>query len=260
MNDDFEMKTSRITSQLDSRRDINKKFGSCDLDEWIVANIKIRDGENILDVGCGTGNHLVRFSELYKYSYFVGIDASETSIQKARVLAKNREAEVNFFVQSMENIKENFESHSYDNIMSIYALYYAHNTNDLLDALKNILKKNGRMMILSPCEGNNEGWYGFLRRFMEIPEEIEATNYFMDDHVIPYAKKNFSEIEMLPFVNEIVIPSFRDLKRYWEANIYHKEKYDAAFSSRAKEFFERNEKFTFAKRALLVKMHKKVNS
>ena len=249
-----EKETSQVTSQLKSRIDTNRKFGAVDLDEWLFEKLNIKVGSNILDVGCGTGNHIINLAEKSRQGNFYGIDISKDSVDEARKAALLNNVKVDFTCADAgdaSSLQDNF----FDIIISIYALYYVKDTQKVLSVLKTKLGKGGGIAVMSPYKGNNEEWYFFLSKFMKIPDEVESVaNNFMDKEVLPFAKSNFRNIRTYSFENRITVPSFEDLKKYWVSNIYHKEEHDLDFEKHAKGFFSRNKQFSLTKRALLVVM------
>lgn len=246
--------TSQITSQLKARISTNKKFGSIGLDEWLFKKLGIKKGHNVLDVGCGTGNHIIKIAELFSQGNYYGIDISESSINDAIKKSTGKSLKITFIrgdASDASSLKDRF----FDVIISIYALYYVKDAKKMLGVLKTKLKKNGRIAVMSPYKRNNEEWYSFLSNFMKIPDEIESVaNNFMDNEVMPFAKANFADIREFHFENNVAIPSFEDLKNYWKSNIYHNPQFDREFEKHAKEFFSKNEKFILTKRALLIIM------
>jgi ubiquinone/menaquinone biosynthesis C-methylase UbiE len=77
-------KTSQLTRELDRRITTNKKFGDNDLDQWLIKKLNPKEGEIILDVGCGTCNHIIKFAKLTKIDYScTGFDISENSVKEA---------------------------------------------------------------------------------------------------------------------------------------------------------------------------------
>lgn len=249
-----EKETSQITSQLNSRIQTNKKFGSIDLDEWLLDKLNVKDGHNVLDVGCGTGNHIIRLVELFPSGNYYGIDISKDSIIEAKRKAEEKKLNVNFICGDAYEASV-LEDGFFDIVISIYALYYVKDAKKLLSKLKQKLKKNGKIAVMAPYKGNNSEWYSFLSSFMNIPKDIESiADNFMDKIVLPFAKSNFGSLETFRFENKIIIPSFEDLKKYWVSNIYHKEEFNDDFEKRASAFFKENKKFIITKKALLAIM------
>lgn len=249
-----EKNTSQITSHLMTRILTNKKFGTIDIDGWLFKKLSIKKGYNVLDVGCGTGNHIIKLAGLFPQVNYYGIDISKNSILEAKESAAKKGLKINFICGDTSEaslLKDNF----FDVIISIYALYYVKNTQKILSLLKTKLKKNGSIAVMSPYKGNNDEWYSFLSSFMKIPEGIESiAENFMDKEVLPFAKANFSEVKIFHFKNIVKIPSYADLEKYWLSNIYHKEEFNKEFEKYASEFFNKNKNFVITKRALLVVM------
>jgi len=255
-NSDSQLKkeTSQISSQLKNRTSTNKRFGSIDLDSWLFEKLQLKKGFNVLDVGCGRGNHIIKIAEKFSESNYYGIDISEDSIKNAIKSAEEKNLKINFICGDASDTSK-LQNKFFDIIISVYALYYVKDTQKMLSSLKEKIKDGGRIAVMSPYKGNNEEWYNFLRKFMSIPKKVEAvSDDFMDTEVLPFAKSNFSNLKTYPFENRITIPSFEDLKKYWVSNIYHKEEYDKDFEEHAKEHFSNNESFVLTKRALFVIM------
>ena len=73
--------------------------------EFVVKTLKKYGFENytsLLDLGCGTGKHLVFFSKYFKNCY--GIDISEGMIKKAKT-ASEEYKNINFKVDDISNFK-----------------------------------------------------------------------------------------------------------------------------------------------------------
>lgn len=249
-----EKESSQITSQLNCRIGTNRKFGAVDLDEWLIGKLGLKEGSNVLDVGCGTGNHLIRMAEIYSRGNYYGIDISKNSIEEASSKAIKKNLDIKFIcgdASDASSLQDGF----FDMVISIYSLYYVKNTQQLLNALRKKLSKSGRIAVMCPYKGNNGEWYSFLSSFMAIPDEInQIADNFMDEEVLAFAKANFDNVKTHNFTNNISIPCYSDLKNYWISNIYHKDEFNSAFEKKAAEFFKKHAGFTITKKALLVIM------
>ena len=73
------------TSDLLKRIDIHSKFGSRDIDQWMLDLLKLNKGLKILDVACGAGKQCFSF---YNYlegdAEILGGDVSPELLSQAR--------------------------------------------------------------------------------------------------------------------------------------------------------------------------------
>lgn len=249
--------TSQVTTALDNRTSTNQRFGDKDLEEWLIEKLSPRKGEHILDVGCGTGSQLIKLAKFTETDYScVGLDISESSITQAAKKAGESGVKVKLVIESMDRIEETgLEDGSFDTICSTYSIYYAADVKRVLETLKKKTKPTGRIAITTPYRDNNQGWFDFLKQFMKLPVNVErSSSTFMEEEIIPFAHQYFSNVTTFEFVNNISIPTYEDLRRYWVSNIYYKEELDPGFEKYAKEHFMENDSFGFFKKALLVIM------
>lgn len=72
--------------------DLTRKYYLLGRDK-LIAEMRIKDGENILEVGCGTARNLIILAQKYPQANFFGLDASAEMLKTARakVDAKNIE-------------------------------------------------------------------------------------------------------------------------------------------------------------------------
>ena len=108
--------------------------------------LKIKTGQTLLDVGCGTGY----FSDMaFKQGVDItGIDASEEFIKQA----KERNTEIKFFSGEMEEIP--FEDSTFDFVCGFNSYQYAANIKNALSEAKRALKDKGKLVVM--IWGNKE--------------------------------------------------------------------------------------------------------
>jgi ubiquinone/menaquinone biosynthesis C-methylase UbiE len=246
--------TSQLASQLKNRIRTNNEFGNVDLSEWLIEKLEVKNGQTILDVGCGTGDQLIKLASLFPRGKYYGVDLSKESITEARTQAEHEGLTVTFIHGDASDIAA-LPDRCFDIVMSIYALYYVTDVQNILSCLLGKLAPSGSLVVMSPYKGNNDSWYAFLSSFMNMPREIESiANDFMDTEVLPFARAHFSNVRTCEFQNNIRIPTYEDLKKYWLSNVYHREEVDRDFEVAAREVFMMTEQFVITKRALLAVM------
>lgn len=246
---------------LSNRLNINTKYGDNDLGSWLTKNLDVKKGERVLDVGCGDGTHLRSVAKIVNIDDFcIGMDYDAEMIKKAKDLTKNFKPSIKFVQLSMDDIgkpEANIENDHFDLIYSVYAFYYAKNEFETLNTLKSKLNQNGRISIVGPYRDNNKSWFDFLNQFMELPDAIIHSSSSFMDGIEKYAHENFKQVKSLEFVNNITLPTYDELKKYWISNIYYDPKLDAEFEKFAKEHFKKHKIFSYYKKAQMIVMSKK---
>lgn len=251
--------TSQLTPDLSQRIQTNQKFGSADLKSWFLEKLALRPGERLLDIGCGTGIYLISFAKQIKTDgACTGVDLSESSIEKARQACAHEKLKVNLFVESMDELKQCKKAGPFNTITFAYSAYYSKNPDQMFAGLLGSLQPEGRLVILGPYLDNNQEWFEFLSQFMTLPQHAqESSGTFMGNIALPFALKNFDEIQCFRFVNHITIPNVTELQKYWEANTYFDPKHDESFRKFSQQHFIKHENFSFRKAALLLIMKRK---
>ena len=135
------MDFSKISAEYEKYATI-QKFAS-----YVLLNLlKIKNGEDVLDLGCGTG-HVTRIIRNMTKSKVVGIDPSEGMIKEA--IAKSRGMEIVYEVKSAE------EMDYYEDFDVIFCNSTLQWFNDPEKALRNCykaLRKGGRMGVQAPAK------------------------------------------------------------------------------------------------------------
>ncbi|MCG3223843.1 MAG: class I SAM-dependent methyltransferase [Candidatus Heimdallarchaeota archaeon] len=110
-----------------------------------IAKPKIR----ILDVSCGTGDHLVMFA---KWGYeAVGIDISEHNIAAAEELSKRNktESKIKFIVGDMLKLEESLEGERFDFISCIgntFSIFSPEERTIIINQMYNLLNVGGKIL------------------------------------------------------------------------------------------------------------------
>lgn len=246
---------------LTNRLAINNGYGNNDLQSWLIERLDIKEQDDVLDIGCGDGRHLKEISSLTNGNC-VGIDYDEKMIEKSKANVADNLSYHHFNMDEINTPSSpiGYElnqwplTYRFDKIYSLYAFYYSKDSIALLDLLKERLNPGGSISIIGPHGENNKGWFKFLDQFIQLDESIVNSSYSFMDDVKKYAYKNFQHVTADNFINTITLPTYSDLKQYWESNIYYDSKYDAKFEELAKQHYDSEGKFSYNKVAKMITM------
>lgn len=141
-------------SQLyDNSHDFVAKFG-----EGIFSWLQPQAGENILDLGCGTGDLTKKIQDAG--ATVIGIDSSPEMIATAQTKFPN----INFQVRDARQLP--FEK-SFDAIFSNAVLHWIPEKEKAISSMYHSLKKGGRMVVEFGGKHNNQKMWAALRNTLQ---------------------------------------------------------------------------------------------
>jgi len=238
------------TNKLIQRIDSHKKFSKKDVNTWIFKKISLKDGEKLLDIGCGTGAQLLKLVTTFPNSEIFGIDASDTSLEIIKnYCKKNNITNVTTIQGNMDDcISLLKDTTDFDVIISSYALYYSENIPTLISNIKKILKPSGRFFVCGPMKGNNLELIEFQAKIEN--SLVKEPHYFMTEDILPEIKKNFKNVSEDYFSNPTHFPDSISLIQYWKSYYLYDEKIEKQFLENIKKFFEKNHAFVTTKKSI----------
>ena len=145
----------------------------------LMARLKLRGDERILDVGCGDGKVTAEIARAVPQGSVAGIDASEEMIRFAQeTFPAKKNPNLKFHVMDAREIQF---THQFDLIFSNAALHWVDDHEAILRGAASALKPGGRLVISCGGKGNAHGvflafrpemrlkrWCGFFRK-MPLP-------------------------------------------------------------------------------------------
>ncbi len=217
------------TSHLEKRIEINRAYSSANFDEWLLSHLKVNAGEDILDVGCGSGSQTIPFATLVGPTGSVSaLDISSESIDllKSRLPPAAPVQAVAADMAELANvISTTFKTKNYSLAHSSYALYYSTLRLEVLNVMRCALKPGGRCAVFTPNEPH--GLVDLASRFMSMPEAVTDSLQFGPAVLQPYFERNFSRVEIHHFNNTVSVPSSDVLIEFYLQTTY----YDARIES-----------------------------
>ena len=158
--------------------------------QWGVSHFEISEDSKILDIGCGGGRNIERFSnQISKNGRVVGIDYSEVSVEKS--IALNREAinqgTVNVLQASVSDMP--FYDETFDIATAFETIYFWPDFINDLKEVNRVLKKGGMIFI---C---NEAVYreGEMDKYDDLVELLDMKIYSEDVLEKSLKKAGFDE-------------------------------------------------------------------
>ena len=134
------MKKSGIHGRktFDSRRFAYFRF----MQKRLVSLLDLKEGQNLLDLGCGTG-WAVRYaaSLVDNNGEFYGIDISPDMIQKAKLNSSDCK-NVYFFQENSEQL--HFGNNFFDFIICSYSFHHYFSPDKVLSEVQRVLKSRGK--------------------------------------------------------------------------------------------------------------------
>lgn len=116
------------------------------LARWGVSHLNICEDDDILDIGCGGGVNVKRFSEMSKGKIY-GIDYSEKSVEESRKYNQNKinEGQVEIIEGSVSELP--FDNESFDIVTAFETTYFWPDFENDLKEIYRVLKSDGAVFI-----------------------------------------------------------------------------------------------------------------
>jgi ubiquinone/menaquinone biosynthesis C-methylase UbiE len=102
-----------------------------------------QSGENILDIGCGTGNFSLKLAK--KTCRVTGIDISQPMLDKAAKKAKKLDLDIEFKKGNALNL--DFEDNHFDSVFSMAAVEFIKDLEAAFVEMKRVVKPGGKILI-----------------------------------------------------------------------------------------------------------------
>ena len=135
--------------------------------EWgnsLIAELKLKGNESILDLGCGDGSLTKELSELVPNGRVIGIDSSIGMIETAK---KQTAANLTFELMDINKLKYENE---FDIIFSNAALHWIKDHRMLLKNCCSALKSGGMILWDFAGDGNCSNFFAVIRQFIQSGE------------------------------------------------------------------------------------------
>lgn len=123
---------------------LRKIFKKYDLNREDLAISLLDKGENLLDIGCGSGSLLYKAKD--KYTNLYGIDIVPENIKRAKELLKETNQKVELTVMDVNNGIE-FPENFFDAVTIIATLSFIYDPIFMIEEINRVLKNRGILIV-----------------------------------------------------------------------------------------------------------------
>jgi len=210
--------------KLNIRIRAHKEFANFDIADWMEAFLQRKPRVNILDLGCGNGNHL----ELYLKH--VGDGGSVCGVDREASLiaeAKNRYVDatnLSLQVGSMDD-RLPFEDGHFDLCFSNFAIYNATDPRQTILELKRVMQPGAELVLIGPTRNNAKEIYEFNERLTGTA--IDEITLIRTDRlrleILPIVQDIFAQVVEEVINSKLTFPSKDDFIQYFQATMLYEE-------------------------------------
>lgn len=221
---------------LQTRIDIHDRYGSRDIDEWMLEVLDLHKGMSILDVGCGSGKQLIAFHDALAGDVaLTGGDVNEELLDQARERAQARGVEAEIMTLDFDK-RFPMDDDMYDLVSCGFAIYYADNVRHTVKEMHRVLKPGGRLFTTGPMPENKQFFYDVIREATDKPIPPMPGSSRYDSEILGAIKDTFADVEVHVFENPLRFPDPEPFIEYTRASLSEDRKLWSGFFDDKEDF------------------------
>ena len=212
-----------------ARIDIHQRYGSRDIDQWMLDLLQPRKGIRILDVGCGAGKQCFAFDRfLGGEAHITGGDVSPELLTKARQLNSEQGGRIQF-IELDFNKRFTMEDGQFDLATCCFAVYYAADARLTVNEMHRVLREGGRLFTTGPMPENKRVFYEIIREATgrHIPPMPGSSRYATE--ILGAIRDRFRNVEAHVFENPLVFNNAEPFMTYTRASLSEDRKLWGSF-------------------------------
>jgi len=175
-----------------------------DVREFVVNFSEIRPGENVLDIGCGTGDQAIYFAK--KGAVVTGIDINQEMISCA--LKKKEKEGLNVYFQGGDATNLPFLEPVFNVAVISLVLHEIENKDRdrVISEMKRVVKKGGRLIFVDfnyPLPNSMISFYVKLVEFFAGKNHWQnLKSYLKEGGILKILKKNKLKLEKVEYLKD----------------------------------------------------------
>lgn len=215
MNIDYK----ETSNDLLARIEIHKKYGSRDIDDWMLHLINPQKGSKILDVGCGAGKQCFLFYKaLEGEADIMGGDVNPELLEKAR----QENAKIGNRIKFIDldfNQRFPLADNQFDLLTSCFAIYYAEDIPYTIAETHRVIKPGGRLFTTGPMPENKRLFYDIIIEATQKPVPPMPGSSRYSSVIYRAIQSLFSNVEIHIFENPLVFEDSEPFLDYVRASL-----------------------------------------
>lgn len=207
------------TDDLAKRINIHNKYGSKDIDQWMLGILPLRKGEKILDVGCGAGKQCFSYHKyLEGEADITGGDLSQELLAQAQKQNVERNTGIRFVTLDFDQPFD-FADNTFDLVSCCFAIYYATDIPFTISEMHRVIKTDGVLFTSGPMPDNKRFFYDVIREATgkEIPPMPGSSRY--STLILNEMRSLFSKVTVHIFENALHFDSVDPFVEYTRASL-----------------------------------------
>jgi ubiquinone/menaquinone biosynthesis C-methylase UbiE len=247
---------------LEQRIAENSASQEIDLATWIFERVQVRPGDRVLELCSGTGGQtLALLNRVGESGHVVALDISRKALDtlagKAGANATRLtlvEGSIDKFTSSLE--QSHCELGSFDLVFCAYGLYYSADSAATLQEARLWLKPDGRIVVVGPFGPNNQPLFDLVRASgVALSDAVTfSSERFMLQTVLPWAARNFAQLNVHTMMNPVRWASAERVMNYWQNTTFYDESRRSEFERLLQKHFVQHDVFINEKWVMLAEM------
>ena len=251
---------SRATQSelLDQRIAENAAAQQVDLATWIFERVRVRPGDRVLELCCGTGGQTLNM--LYRVGengHVTAVDISRSALDTLSEKAGANRHRLDCIEAGLENFISALNGErDFDIVFCAYGLYYSTDVLATLAAARSVLRREGRMVVVGPFGPNNHQLFNVVRSSgVKIGDfVIYSSETFMTQTVLPWGAQAFESVAVHTMVNPVRWVNAERVLNYWQNTTFYDAEKRSKFEELLREHFAKHSEFLNEKWVMLAEM------
>ncbi len=207
------------SNDLLARIEIHKKYGSRDIDDWMLHMINPQKKSKILDVGCGAGKQCFLFYKaLEGEADITGGDVNPELLDRAR----QENAKIGNRIKFIDldfNRQFPLADNQFDLLTSCFAIYYAEDIPFSISEMHRVIKPGGRLFTTGPMPENKRLFYDIIFEATKKPIPPMPGSSRYSSLIYRSIQGLFSKVEINIFENPLVFTEAEPFLDYTRASL-----------------------------------------